>query len=264
MGRPPSFLLFGANRPSRAEQEEIMSDPSANGRHTMRARLYKIGLVCVWAGVVAFCVANRERFTVDGVVEAGPQNRLFAAVFMMFLFALKSMSVFLFSGILFAANGILFPLPLAVALNALGAGIMVSLPYWLGKKLGNSMAEHILQKYPKVEMLREMRTGHEFFFSLIARIIGILPSDILSLYMGAIGVSYPKYLAGSLLGMLFTLITFPVMGMSITDPASPVFLISLAVQTIVTGASLIGCMLCLRKKMREKKAGEGPGGAPAD
>ena len=109
-----------------------------SGRNTgpRRIRRYQIVLAFVWAAVLVLCFLNRDRFTVDGVLAYTPQNTILAALFMMFLFALKSLSVFMFSGILFAANGILFPLPQAIALNSLGAGIMVSLPYWLGRRLG--------------------------------------------------------------------------------------------------------------------------------
>ena len=45
---------------------------------------------------------------------------------------------------------------------------------------------------------------------LISRMVNVLPSDILSLYLGAVGIDYRKYLAGSILGMLLSLITVQV------------------------------------------------------
>lgn len=211
---------------------------------------YRALLILIWAAVLVFCLLNRERFTVDGVLLYTPENAVFSAVFMMFLFALKSVSVFIFSGILFAANGILFPLPAAILLNVLGAVIMVSLPYWLGKKLGEDMVGRIAAKYPKAEEFRQMQIGHEFVFSFVARAINILPSDILSLYMGAIGISYRKYLPGSILGMLLSLITFPIMGMNITEPGSPAFLWSMGIQVVVSAAAIGGAWLCRRRKAR--------------
>ena len=174
------------------------------GGDILHSRKYKVILLCVWLVILAVCFVNRDRFSVDGVLRYSPQNPLLAAVFMLLLFALKSLSVFIFSGILFAANGILFPLPAAIALNVLGAAVMVSLPYWLGRRLGKEAVDSVLEKYPKAEALRRMRTGRELSLSFITRAINILPSDILSLYMGATGINYPKYLAGSLLGMLLS------------------------------------------------------------
>lgn len=213
---------------------------------------YKAVLILLWTAVLIFCLLNRDRFTVDGVLTCTPENPVSAAVFMMLLFALKSVSVFLFSGILFAANGILFSFPAAVLLNVLGAAIMVSLPYWLGKRLGKDAIDRVASKYPKVEELRRLRTGHEFMVSFAARAVNILPSDILSLYMGAAGVSYRKYLPGSILGMLLSLITFPIMGMSITDPGSPVFLFSVGIQAAVSAAAIGGYWLYCRKNRAKK------------
>lgn len=211
---------------------------------------YKIVLICAWAAILIFCFLNRERLTVDGVLSYTPQNTALAAIFMMLLFALKSMSVFIFSGILFAANGILFPLPEAIGLNVLGAGIMISLPYWLGRQLGQGAVDRLVRKYPKIEALRDIRTQHEFTISFFTRIINVLPSDILSLYMGTTEVHYGKYLAGSLLGMLAPIITFPIMGTSITDPRSPVFLISAGIQLSMGVVSMIGCWIYYRHQKR--------------
>lgn len=209
---------------------------------------YQIILILVWAALLLFCLLNKDRFTVDGVLSYTPENAVLSAAFMMFLFALKSISVFIFSGILFAANGILFPLPAAILLNVLGAAIMVSLPYWLGRRLGGDVVGRIVEKYPKAAAFRQLQTGHELLFSFIARAVNILPSDIVSLYMGAMGISYRKYLPGSILGMLLSLITFPIMGMNIANPGSPAFLWSIGIQAAVSAVSIGGFWLVRRKK----------------
>lgn len=223
------------------------------GGDILHSKKYRVILLCVWLVILAVCFVNRDRFSVDGVLRYSPQNPLLCAVFMLLLFALKSLSVFIFSGILFAASGILFPLPAAIALNVLGAAVMVSLPYWLGRRLGKDAVDRVLEKYPKVEALRRMRTGRELSLSFITRAINILPSDILSLYMGATGINYPKYLAGSLLGMLLSLITFPIMGMNITDPASPWFWASMVIQVLVSAVFIGGYWLHCRKKRKEAR-----------
>lgn len=222
-----------------------------NGGNILRSRKYKIVVLCVWLVILLACFLNRDRFSVDGVLRYSPQNPLLAAVFMLFLFALKSLSVFIFSGILFAANGILFPLPAAIALNVLGAAVMVSLPYWLGRRLGKDAADRVLEKYPKAAALRQMRAGRELSLSFITRAINILPSDILSLYMGATGINYPKYLAGSLLGMLLSLVTFPIMGMNITEPSSPWFWASIVIQVLVSAVFIGGYWIHSRKKRKD-------------
>ena len=80
-------------------------------------RIYKGVLIVVWPVILILCVRYKEYFTVDGVLEYSPKNAVLAAVFMMFLFALKSVSIVIYSGFLFIADGILFPLPTAILLN---------------------------------------------------------------------------------------------------------------------------------------------------
>lgn len=223
------------------------------GGDILRSKKYKAILLCVWLVILAACCLNRDRFSVHGVLRSSPRNPLLAAAFMLFLFALKSLSVFIFSGILFAASGLLFPLPAAIALNVLGAAVMVSLPYWLGRRLGRDAVDRVLEKYPKAEALRRMRAGREFSLSFITRAVNILPSDILSLYMGATGINYPKYLAGSLLGMILSIVTFPIMGMNITEPTSPWFWASIVIQVLVSAAFIGGYWVYSRKKRTERE-----------
>jgi len=61
---------------------------------------------------------------------------LLAAVFLLLLFALKSLSIFIYCGILFIAVGILFPLPLALLVSLLGASGIHYGKYLLGSIAG--------------------------------------------------------------------------------------------------------------------------------
>lgn len=88
-----------------------------NDGDILHSRAYKIILLCVWLVILTVCLVNRDRFSMDGVLHYSPRNPLLAVLFMLFLFALKSLSVFIFSGILFAASGILFPLPAAIEIG---------------------------------------------------------------------------------------------------------------------------------------------------
>ena len=218
------------------------------GKKILHSRTYKIIILCVWLIILGICLICRDRFSVESVLRASPQNMLLAALFMLLLFALKSLSVFIYCGIFFIASGIIFPLPAAILVNLLGAAVMVSLPYWLGRQMGGELIDSIVCKYPKTAFLRQLQMENELFLSFITRIINILPSDILSLYMGASGISYGKYLLGSIAGMLLTIVTFPVIGSSITNPASPLFIASVVIQAVVTVVSVTGYALYLRKK----------------
>ena len=223
------------------------------GKKIIQSKNYKIVILCIWLVILGACFLCRDQFSVESVLRASPQNMLLAAVFMLLLFALKSLSVFIYCGVLFIASGIIFPLPAALLVSFLGAVVMVSLPYWLGRWMGGGLIDAIIRKYPKTAFLRQIQMENELFLSFITRIINILPSDILSLYMGASGIHYGKYLLGSISGMLLTIVTFPIIGSSITDPASPLFIASVVIQVVVTVVSITGYAIYLKKKQAGKQ-----------
>ena len=191
------------------------------------ARNIVLGLI--WVGILAICFLHRKELSAEEIARYTPTNPWFAAMVMLALFALKSLSIVIYSGLLYAANGILFPLPMAILLNLIGTVIMVSLPYQIGRRTGTSAVDEIRAKYPKAEAIHDLRAKNDFLFSFLVRMVR-LPSDVASLYMGAVQVEYEKYLLGSLLGMLPHTITFPIMGMNIGEIHSPKFLISLSAE----------------------------------
>ena len=217
-----------------------------------RLRLARCLLALLWLAIIIVCLLHKDEFTLEGILTYTPQQPVLAALLLLLLFAIKSLSIFLYSGLLYAASGILFPLPAAILVNLTGTAIMVSIPYWLGKKLGRQAVQYILRRWPKSAMLHELRSGSDFFFVLIVRLLGVLSADVVSAYMGAVGVKYTAYLPACLLGFLTTCILFPIMGMSISDPRSPQFLIAAGIEL---AAMLTSCIVFhfYRKKQIDTK-----------
>lgn len=122
---------------------------------------YALGLV--WLAIILACLLHKDQFTLEGILTYTPRQPLLAVLVLLALFALKSLSIFLYSGLLYVASGILFPLPAAIAVNIAGTAVMVSIPYWLGKRLGNRTVQYILERYPKVAFLHDLRSNNDFF-----------------------------------------------------------------------------------------------------
>lgn len=177
-----------------------MRRPSNASPESRRLRLAKCLLALVWLAIIAICLLHKDEFTLEGILNYTPRQPALAVLLLWALFAVKSLSIFLYSGLLYAAGGILFPLPVAIAVNVAGTAVMVSLPYWLGKKLGSQAVQYILRRWPKSAMLHDLRGGSDFFFVLIVRLLGVLSADVVSAYMGAVGVKYRDYLPACLLG----------------------------------------------------------------
>lgn len=216
-------------------------------KQKLKTVLRRSAVVAAWVLVLAFCIKNRDRFTFDGVLEFTPENPLLAAVIMLGLFALKSVNAFIYCGILYAVCGIIFPLPAAIAINALGTVIMSAIPYFIGKSEGDSALKSIAEKHPKLAKVKEFRTENEFMLVFLSRAVGILPADIMSIYFGTCNTPFWKFTLASLLGLLPRIIGDPIIGRKITDPASPEFLISLAVNISFT---LISIFIYLRKRKK--------------
>ena len=116
-------------------------------------RIIRIIAAVVWCAIIIFCFLNRDKFTVDGIVKITPERTILAALVMMIFFALKSVSVFLYFGIVFAASGIIFPLHIAIPVNLVGTVVMVTIPFYIGRFLGSDMVNYVFEKYPKAAKL---------------------------------------------------------------------------------------------------------------
>lgn len=204
----------------------------------LKTVLRRCAIIVIWSLVLLFCIKNRDRFTFDGVLEFTPKNPFLAAAVMLILYALKSVNAIIYCGLLYAVSGIIFPLPAAMAINIAGTIIMSAIPYMIGKSEGDGALKRISSKYPKFDEIKEFRTENEFMFVFLSRAAGILPADIMSLYFGTCGTPFWKFILASVLGLLPRIIGDPIIGRKITDPSSPEFIISLAVNIAFTVVSI--------------------------
>lgn len=213
-------------------------------------------LLCVWAAVILICLHYRDRITVDGIVNLTPSNSFLAALVLLALFAVKSVTIVVYGALLYAASGILFPLPAALAVNLLGTIIMITIPYLIGSASGAEAIRRIEEKHPKAALLRDFRAQNDWMFALLVRVLGPLPGDLIGAYMGAAGVRYPHYVLGSLLAMLPSMLTFSVMGGSVGDAGSPRFIVSAVLQAALSVGSILACLIYCKKHLpaRQKEA----------
>ena len=147
--------------------------------------------VLLWAALIGLFLLNRDKITVESILERTPGNPWEAVPLMMLFFAVKGMSMVLYAGILYTASGLLFPLPLAVAVNLAGTAVMVTVPWLCGRFVGGDAAARFDAKYPAAARIASFREKNDWLFSLGVRMLGGLPSDPLSLYLGAVRLDWP-------------------------------------------------------------------------
>lgn len=215
--------------------------------------------VCFWIGVILICFIYRDELTVERIVTFAPDNTLLAMLVMLALFTLKGCTMFLNGNIMYMACGVMFPLPLAIAVNLLGSAIMTTVPFWIGRRGGASMLEKLTRKYKKLDLLRDAPKENEFLFTLCLRILGILPSEPVSMYLGACNLRYIPYIAGTLLGLIPVVNAYTVMGAYAADPASPQFIAAAVFRIIATLCMLILAGIWNQKKKENPFHGENKG-----
>ncbi len=132
--------------------------------------LWSAVLLLVWAALIALFIKTHGNLTVQQLLDYSPEEPLRAALVMLGLFTLKSLDFVMHSGVLYAADGVMFPLPCALALNLLGAAIMVTVPYFVGRSLGTPIAKRLREKYPKLAGVEKLRLGRGFLTAMFLRV----------------------------------------------------------------------------------------------
>ena len=205
------------------------------------------------AFAAVFLLAARDVEAAD-ILLWSPSTPFLAALFLIALYAAKSMSVFFPLVVLYLAGGLLFPLPVSLAVNLAGMAACVSVPYLVGRFSAAESVDRLREKYPKLEKLERVQQDNHFLFVLIARALGVLPGDVVSLYFGSMRLPFLPYLAGSLVGLAPTMVAVSIMGDNAANPLSPGCLIAVAVDGCLVAASFLACRRMLRKNARQENA----------
>ncbi len=202
-------------------------------------KIIKYGALAIWAILILLVVVNRNKITADMIINYTPSNLFLAALVMLLLFALKTMSVFFYSGILYTVSGLIFPLPAAVLVNALGLIVMISEGYLNGRFLGSDLVGTVSEKYPKIVPILKLEDKRPFLFTLLLRMMKIINFDMGSMYMGATKAAFLPYAGASFLTVVPELILFAVVGKGISDLSAGNVFVAVIIYAAITIASML-------------------------
>lgn len=200
-------------------------------------------VLCLIFGLIWFL--NRDEISVESITSHVPENYALAIVFILLLYAVKSLSIAFPLMLLELAVGAFFPTIVAIPVNIAGITVSLIISYWIGRISGSSILDKLNRKYPKLRKLEQENSNKRFAAVFFLRSVHILPLDVVSLYLGSTKMSFSKYLAASLLGVLPSTIIATVFGTAITKPSSPTFWIS---AFLLVGYSVISGYLYKRKE----------------
>lgn len=238
----------------------LPGSPSPRKRSSMKKRcqrlLFAAGCVLI---VILLCLAAafalHSDLSLDAILTYTPHNSLRSAALLLLFYGLKSATIFFPLLILEMAAGYLFPAPTALVINLLGILIVLTIPYWIGRAAGIRQINKLTEKYPKFQAIMEKQLDHSFFLSFFLRAISCLPGDIVTLYLGATHTSFWQNLVGGALGILPGMVLATFMGVSIQNPSSPAFWISVVLSVGLAVLSTVLYYVYLkRQKGKENTA----------
>ena len=195
-------------------------------------------LVIVIVGAAIWYFASGRRFSVDAILSWTPSNWTLATLFILLLYAVKSIVFFLPIMALQIAVGLYFPTWAAMLVNLAGVALELNIPYWIGRKLGFGSADKLFRKFPKLSAIFAGNRS-KWFISYILRAVNMLPIDLVSMYLGSLKFPYLTYFSGSMTGMLFGILSTTLLGRALTDPTSPMFIFACLLSCTIAGLSML-------------------------
>lgn len=197
-------------------------------------------IVTVWGILlIAFYIVAEPEFSVRELLNLRPEKPIAAAALFLLLYALKSAFVVFPLMVLEIAVGHIFSHRAALAVNFLGILIILTVPYRIGRFVGIDAIQRLVKKYPKFEAILGKQQENSFFLCFFLRIVGCLPGDVVTMYLGATRTPFYKNLAGGALGMLPSMILATLIGESIQNPQSPMFWVSVGLKIFLVGFSML-------------------------
>ena len=166
---------------------------------------------------------KQHHITMEEILSWQPKNLFLAALAIACFFAVKSASVFIPLMIPQLLAGHLYSRDMALLINLLGLVIVMSVPYWIGKGLGNAIMEQLLQKYPKIKSILKAQDDNQMAFSFMLRACCVPPADMVTMYLGATGMPYLTNVIGGVLGCFPSMVLTTFLGANIRNPESPAF-----------------------------------------
>ena len=206
----------------------------------------------VCAVFMGFYLFSGEEITAESLLNFAPEEPLYAALFLVLLYAFKSLTVFFPIIVLNVLGGFLFEPDHALIINSIGVLVELTIPYWIGRASGTGFADKLCKKHPKLAEIIGEGSNNNFFMSFFLRVISCLPGDAVSMYFGARRVPFWTCLLGSFLGTLPGMVAATLLGMNITDPSSPMFWVSIG---LTVGLSVISFLVYFLWRRAKKKEG---------
>lgn len=192
-------------------------------------------------------------FSAEGLASLMPSEPLLAALFMIALYAFKSLTIVFPIVVLNVLGGFLFTPWTALLVNSLGLLAELAIPYGIGRWCGEDYAVRLRCKYPKLDELIRDQPENRLFMIFFLRIMACMPGDAISMFFGASKTAFLPYMVLSFLGTLPSLAAATLLGSSVSDPSSPCFWIAAALTVGMAAVSFVVYAVWRKRKRRKEE-----------
>lgn len=251
MGKVKNKIKFYKDKIFEKNEDIVLNESDEKVSKRVK-KIQIVALVCFVSALVVILLTRSGNVSIESITENAQGDSRKSIVSLMFLFAIKSLTIVIPLPSLYVASGILFSPLKAVLVSYLGLAITLTIPFILGRWSGAEEMEYIKKKYPKIEKVIEMQERNEFLASFVIRLIGWFPCDVLSFYFGACKTNYLKYITSALLGCSIGVITNTLLGDVILNPFSWQFIVLLLIKVAIS-ASVIAITYRVNKGKNSKK-----------
>lgn len=208
--------------------------------------------ICLCILCVGFYLTSGEDLSLEAILHVSPSHPFLATLFLLALYAFKSISIIFPILIPQVIGGLLFPPAAAICINLFGMAIALALPYWVGFFSDAGAVSRFMNKYPKTSIVFSVTKKNPFFASFFLRLISCLPGDVVGMYLGALNIPFRLYLPAGMLGVLPGTIAATLLGISVSDRQSPLFLFAILMTVLLSVSSLAIYSWYLRKTKKQE------------
>lgn len=177
--------------------------------------------------LMLLCTAGFGILLLTGVLDLNTIPQLvdhrpgLAVAVILALFAVKGISGVVVYNALVVVVSLIFPLPAALAINAVGTALCLSISYWIGRSTRTESLEGLLNKHPKLQKYFAATQEYGFVSCFAIHMLG-LNMEVLGVLFGMMRLNYWSYLASSWLAIMPGMVCFCILGNNL-DFRNPVF-----------------------------------------
>lgn len=189
--------------------------------------------------IAMLIVMNKFDISIENAAELSKYitgGTLTVALIIIAFTVVKSFALVFPPAVIFAVSGLIIDnVWLAIGINIIGVALSVILPYYFGRFAGKDLLDSLKNKFPKIKKLDDFAGQNEFMVVYVVKASGVVPSDLMSVIYGAMGVNFFKFFIASNLGMLPFNILFTLLANKgdLSNPYTLLYIIPIPVFVVI-------------------------------